>query len=223
MDPALRRAWTCVVTPEDYDRHMAAVGQSQAAAELSRDLIDSASLRSGGHIVITGAGTGQMFDYLSPAVFRPYRLTCTDLNPVFLAHLRTRLDRCGLAAAIVADDIERSALNLRPDLLLATLLLEHIDWRRGVEAIASLHPRACAIILQENPPEMLTAVTPGRLLPPSIAAAVEFAHPVLVPRDALIIAMSGRGYQCRESLVREVADAKRLVGLLFPIELCLPG
>ena len=32
MDPALRRAWTAVVTAEDYEAHMAAIGQAQAAA-----------------------------------------------------------------------------------------------------------------------------------------------------------------------------------------------
>jgi SAM-dependent methyltransferase len=215
MDPGLRRAWTEVVTAADYDHHMDSIGQAQAAAELTRHLIESASLAPGARIAIAGAGTGQLFDYLAPDVIRPYRLTCTDLNPAFLARLRERLHHCGLEAAIAVDDIEQSALRPAPDLLLATLLLEHIDWRRGVEAIANLRPAACGIILQENPPGMVTAVTPGRRLPPSIAAAVEFAHPELVPRDALIAAMAARGYGCQESAVREVLDGKRLAGLLF--------
>ena len=215
MDPGLRRAWTEVVTADDYDHHMAAIGQAQAAAELARHLIESASLAAGGRIAIVGAGTGQMFDYLAPDVVRPYRLTCTDLNPAFLDRLRERLHRRGLEAAIVVDDIERSALQRAPDFLLATLLLEHIDWRRGVEAIAALRPGACGIIVQENPPGMDSAVTPGRRLPPSIAAAIEFAHPELVPPDALIAAMASRGYRCQERAVREVDDGKRLIGLLF--------
>ena len=62
---------------------------------------------------------------------------------------------------------------------------------------------------------MSGAVTPGRRLPPSIAKAVETAHPTLVPRDDLIVAMTERGYPCRATEVREVADGKRLVGLLF--------
>jgi len=36
-----------------------------------------------------------------------------------------------------------------------------------------------------------------------------------VPRDDLIVAMTERGYRCRETEVREVADGKQLVGLLF--------
>jgi len=214
MDPALRRAWTQIVTAEDYEADMAAIGQAQAAAELTRQLIESAGLRAGQRIVIAGAGSGQMFDYLAPAVVRNYRLVCSDLNPAFLARLRERLAAHGLEAAMVVDDIERTALDVRPDLLLATLLLEHIDWRRGLEVFAGLRPGACGIILQENPPDMTTAVT-GRPLPPSMATAVQTARPVLAPRDQLIAAMAAHGYQCRETAMREVADGKRLAGLLF--------
>ncbi|MBZ5726613.1 MAG: methyltransferase domain-containing protein [Acidobacteriia bacterium] len=215
MDPALRHAWSEIVTAEDYEEHMASIGQAQAAAELSHHLIQSASLPAGSRITIAGAGTGQMFDLLDPAAFRPYHLTCTDLNPAFLARLRARLTRYGLDAEIVEDDIERTTLKPGPDLLLAALLLEHIDWRRGVEVFAGLRPGACAIILQENPPDVTSAVTPGRRLPPTIAQAVETAHPALVPRDRLIAAMAARGSACRESAIREVADGKRLIGLLF--------
>lgn len=215
MDPDLRCAWTQIVTAEDYEEHMASIGQAQAAAELTQHLIQSASLRPGSRILIAGAGTGQMFDFLAPEVFRPYRLTCTDLNPVFLARLRERLQRHGLEAEIREDDIERTELAPEADLLLSTLLLEHIDWLQGVDAFARLRPQTCGIVLQENPTNMSTAVTPGRRLPPSIAKAVQTAHPTLVSRDDLIAAMSGRSYACREIEVREVADEKRLVGLLF--------
>ena len=101
MDPGLRRAWTEIVTAADYDGHMASIGQAQAAADLTRCLIEWASLPAGGSITIAGAGTGQMFDYLDPAVIRPYRLTCSDLNPAFLARLGDRLARRGLDATIV--------------------------------------------------------------------------------------------------------------------------
>jgi SAM-dependent methyltransferase len=215
VDPNLFRAWTEIVTADDYEEHMAAIGQAQAAAELTRHLIQAAALRHGGRIAIAGAGTGQMFDYLSPEIFRPYRLTFADLNPAFLARLRERLVTLGLEAETVEDDIERTALAPRPDLLIATLLLEHIDWRRGVEAFAGLRPGSCGIIIQENPPDMNTAVTPGRRLPPSLAKAVENAHPALVPRDRLIAAMAAHGYACRDSAVRDVPDGKRLVALLL--------
>jgi len=72
MDPELRRASTEIVTAEDYEEHMASIGQAQAAAELTQQLVQSASLRPGSRITIAGAGTGQMFDFVDPAVFRPH-------------------------------------------------------------------------------------------------------------------------------------------------------
>ena len=43
MDAELRRAWTEIVLADDYEEHMAAIGQAQAAAELTRWLIGSAA------------------------------------------------------------------------------------------------------------------------------------------------------------------------------------
>jgi len=215
MDTELRRAWVEIVTADDYERHMAAIGQAQAAAELTRHIVEAAALPDGARIAIAGAGTGQMLDYLDPALLRPYRLTCADLNPAFLGRLKQRLARAGLQAAVMEDDIERSKLDRAPDLLVATLLLEHIDWRRGVEAIARLEPGICAIVLQENPPGMASAVTPGRPVPPSLAKAMENAHPTLVPRGELEAAFVRYGYLCRDTQTQEVADGKRLVALLF--------
>jgi hypothetical protein len=215
MDAELRRAWTEIVTAGDYEQHMAAIGQAQAAADLTQYLFDAATPAAGSRIIIAGAGTGQMFDFLDATIFNAYRLVCVDLNPNYLRLLRERMQAKGARAAIVADDIEHSALKPDCELLLATLLLEHIDWRRGVEAFAELEPRICGIIVQENPPEMLSAITPGRTVPPSLAQAMERAHPTLIPREGLIEAMNERGYLLSSTAAREVADGKRLVALLF--------
>jgi hypothetical protein len=215
MDSNLRLAWTQIVIAEDYDEHMAAIGQAQAAAALTVELIQKAALQDGSRLVIAGAGTGHMFDFLNIDVFRPFHLICTDLNPTFLARLRARLFTRGLGVQAVADDLVHTALVVHPDFLLATLLLEHIDWREGVQAITALHPAACGIIMQENPPEMTTAVTPGRRIPPSIAAAVKIAQPKLVPQDEVLSEFEARGYHRLFSNCQEVADAKRLVSMLF--------
>ena len=215
MDPALRRAWTEVVSSEDYERHMANVGQAQAGAELMCEILGGAGMPAGARVVIAGAGTGQALDFAGPGALRPFRLTFTDLNPAFLARLSERLARHGLAAQILVDDIERTSIEPAPDLLLATLLLEHVDWRRAVEVIAGLRPGACGIVIQENPEGMTSALTPGRQVPPTIAIAMETAHPALVPRQDLIAAFASRGYRHHNTWVRDVADAKRLVALLL--------
>ena len=215
MDTSLRRAWTEVVTPEDYERHMAAVGQAQAAAALTRSLVQAAHLSPGDRLEVVGAGTGQMLDFLDPDLLRPFRLVFSDLNPRFLQVLRKRLADHRLEGTVVEDDIEKTKLAPHADLVLASLLLEHLDWKEGVKALAGMHPGACGIVLQENPPGMASAVTPGRPLPPSMAEAMAFAHPVLVPKDRLIEAMDQAGYRCRFTESVSVADGKHLVGLLF--------
>ena len=215
MDQALRRAWTEIVSPEDYERHMAAVGQAQAAASLTGSLLEAAALSARSRVTIVGAGTGQLLEYLDAQVLRPYRLTFTDLNPRFLGVLRARLTEHHLEAAVIEDDLEQTRLSSAPDLVLASLVLEHIDWRLGVRALTSLHPRFCGLVLQENPPDMVSAVTPGRELPPSMAEAMSVAHPTLIPRDHVITAMARADYRCRFTKSISVADRKRLVGLLF--------
>jgi hypothetical protein len=156
-----------------------------------------------------------MFDFLNPALFRPFELTCTDINPKFLARLRERLVKHDLSGLLLADDIEHTTLLDGPDFLLAALLLEHIDWRKCVEVIAALRPAACGIIIQENPIGMTSAVTPGRRIPASMAAAVQIAQPKLVPHDELLSAFEARGYHCARTYAREVADGKRLISTLF--------
>lgn len=215
MDSNLRLAWTQIVTGEDYEQHMAAVGQAQASAALTAELIQAAKLPDGSRILIAGAGTGQVFDFLDASVFRPFRLRGTDLNPAFLARLRERLLRNDLNALLIADDLEHTALVESPELLLAVLLLEHIDWHKGVEAIAAIRPASCGIIIQENPPGMTTAVTPGRQIPASMAAAVKIAHPKLVSQPELQHAFAIQNYSCALSRSKEVADGKRLIAMLF--------
>src|SRR5690349_3173696 len=138
MESGLRRAWAEIVTADDYEMHMASVGQAKAAAELTQRIVELAAIPALGRITIAGAGTGQMFDLMDASIFSPYRLTCADLNATFLERLRERLARHGLKAEIVQDDIEITKLEPGADLLLATLLLEHVDWRRGIAALSGL-------------------------------------------------------------------------------------
>lgn len=203
------------MTPDDYEQHMSAVGQAQAAAFLTKSLLRTAALPAGSRVTIVGAGTGQVLDYLDAGILRPFRLTFTDLNPRFLEVLRSRLARHRLQATVIEDDIERTRLDAEPDLIVASLVLEHIDWLRGVKALTGLHPAMCGLVLQENPPGMDSAVTPGRKLPPSMAEAMTIAHPTLIPRDRVIEAMEKAGFRCRFAESVPVADQKRLIGLLF--------
>ena len=213
METSLRRAWTEIITGDDLDQHLAAVGQAQAGAELAAWMLRNAAPPAGGRVVIAGAGTGQMLDFLNADLLRPFELTFTDLNPTFLKRLMERLQQHRLSGTVLEDDIERTAIEPAPDLLLVTLVLEHIDWRRGVESIAALGPVACGIVIQENPSGI--PITPSRGFPPSLAEAFTTAHFTLVPLQELIAAFAARGFVCRETWPRDVADGKKLVGVLF--------
>src|ERR1700704_867309 len=90
MDSGLRRAWTQIVTAEDYEKHIAAIGQAQAGAALTQYIIQSANPSAGGRVAIVGAGTGKMLDFLDPGILRPFRIIFADLNPGFLVRLRER-------------------------------------------------------------------------------------------------------------------------------------
>jgi SAM-dependent methyltransferase len=213
VETSLHRAWTEIITGDDLDQHLAAVGQAQAGAELAAWMLRSAAPPAGGRVVVAGAGTGQMLDFLNADLLRPYDLTFTDLNPAFLKRLMERLKEHRLSASVLEDDIEQTAIEPAPDLLMVTLLLEHIDWRRGVESIAALGPAACGIVIQENPSGI--PIMPSRGFPPSLAEAFATAHFTLVPRQELIALFAARGYACPDTWTRDVADGKKLAGMLF--------
>jgi hypothetical protein len=76
----------------------------------------------------------------------------------------------------------------------------------------------CGIIMQVNPPHMQSAITPGRVLPPSMQTAAETCRPVLLPADDLISLFGACGYSRRQQRSLDVADGKQLQALLFARE-----
>jgi hypothetical protein len=215
MNAGSRKAWTEIVTPEDYDHHMVAIGQAQASADLVLWFLARAHPPRGSRVTVVGAGTGWMLDHVDLTSFEGLRFTFTDLSPRFLQVLRERVAAHQIAAEVLSDDIEASRLPVGMHLLIAGLVLEHIDWRIGVTSIAGLRPRFVGVVIQENPPGMTTPITPGRTLPASIEKASKVALSNLVPRQEVIRAFERLGYRCEEESVRSVADGKRLVGCLF--------
>ena len=112
-----------------------------------------------------------MLDFLDPELLRPYRLTFADLNPEYLERLGERLKRLGVEGQLVVDDFEQTQLAGAPALLVMTLLLEHIEWRRAVP------PRRAASVallaapgIRDSDPRRSTgtaAATPDRGSPAS--------------------------------------------------------
>lgn len=208
MPLPLRDVWTTALRPEDYEAHMAAIGQAQANALHVGGFL--ALCPPGWRVLIAGAGTGQMFDTIPATLFAGLRAVFSDINPGFLACLRARHPE----AACVADDLERSALRGPFQAACAVLVLEHIDWRKGLDTLASLGARHLFLVVQRNPPEMATAVTPSRRLPGSMAVFAE-THPELRNPTEIATHLEAHGYGLAAEWPRAVADGKTMLGLLF--------
>jgi hypothetical protein len=214
MDANLRKAWTEVVTGADLDRHLAEVGQAEANAGLLVAMLSESSLPPDADLLLAGVGTGQLLDYAGARALAPYRLTCTDINERFLAELEDRLRKAPeLRATVRIDDIEATALRGPYDAVAAILLLEHIEWRKGVAALARLDPGWMYLVIQRNEaaPEALTA---HRDLAPSIRAFGAMARPTLVPESELTAFLAEAGYAIHRRYERPVRDEKTMVGLL---------
>jgi SAM-dependent methyltransferase len=201
----LREAWTRFVNAEDYERHMAAVGQAQANASLVAELVAAAAPPPGSRVLIAGAGTGQIFEYCPPALFRRFRLTCSDLNPAFLEKLRSR---CPCITAV--DDIEDSRLDPGFSLIVVVLVLEHVDWRKALISLARLRPEQVAVVIQRNPEGPL----PHREHIGTMRLFGTEVEPKLIDAQELIAELARLGFGLRSESERPVLDGKTMVGLL---------
>jgi hypothetical protein len=215
MDPNLRKAWTEIVTGEDLDHHLAAVGQAQANARLLVDMLSHSSLPSGAELLFAGAGTGQLFDYADVDALARYRWTCTDINERFLSALEERLRKAPtIRASVKVDDVEATGLRGPFDAAAAILLLEHIEWRKGITSLAGLHPEWMYIVIQRNEAAP-DALTERPDLAPSIRAAAAIARPMLVPEPDLTAFLAEAGYAIQRRYQRAVPDEKTMVGLVY--------
>lgn len=213
----LRQAWTSWVSADDYESHMAAVGQAQANASLAE-----AALRlvppAGERLLVAGCGTGQMFDYLDAAVFAGFDLTFTDVNPDFLRLVADRLAGAPFPHRQLVDDLENSALQSDFHAALLVLVLEHVCWPAAIASLARLRVPLCYIVIQQNPEALASAVTPDRVVPDSIRIFHE-VPPRLIPRVELVDAMAGAGYRLAAEQSHPVADGKQMLLLIFALRL----
>ncbi len=149
----MREAWARTIRAADYDAHMMAVGQAQVNAELVAELLRDRPPQADARVLFVGAGTGQMFDFISAEILRPFVTTFADINREYLEKLRERLAPFrGLRFETFLDDIEDSQLAPGFALAIAVLVLEHVDWRKAVACLCRLSSERVFIVLQENPP-----------------------------------------------------------------------
>lgn len=215
MDTRLRDAWTKHIKAEDYDAHMAAVGQAQANADLVAELFKDRPPAAGAAVLFVGAGTGQLFDYAPAAMLAPYRTTFSDIVPEFLKQLNSRINSVPrLKFKSVVDDIENSQLAPNFELVLAVLVLQHVDWQKAIAAMCRLSTCRVFVVLQQNPANMSSAMMKRR---PAFGSMQVFRelNPQLVARSDVESEFLRNGFELCRSSVREVPDAKKMVALEF--------
>ena len=171
---ALREAWQERIAAADYDAHMAGVGQAQVNARIVGSFIDR-WLNRPARVLVAGAGTGQLSDYAGDRVFEGLDVLFTDISPGLLDRLRARVATCSFkSVAIQIDDLEDTRIEGSVDAAIVVLVLEHIDWRRGVASLVRVGPRHCLVVIQRNPPQPIARPLAGTL------AVLHEAAPALV-------------------------------------------
>jgi len=200
----LREAWTRFIAAEDYETHMAAIGQAPANASLVAELVAAAAPPPASRILIAGAGTGQMFEFCAPELFRGYELTCSDISPAFLEKLRARC-KC----RTVVDDIEDSRLEPGFSLIIVVLVLEHVEWRKALASLTRLRPDRILVVIQRNPQAL-----PHRELKGTMRLFDGEIEPNLIRPAALVEQFAHLGFRLVLQRERTVADGKAMVGLL---------
>ncbi len=202
----LREAWTRFIAAEDYETHMAAIGQAQANGSLVAELFAAAAPPAGSRVLIAGAGAGQMFEYCSPDTFRAYQLVCSDINPAYLKRLRTRCE-----CQTVVDDIEDSLLVPGFSVIIVVLVLEHVDWRKALASLSRLRPEQVMAVIQRNPEGEL----PHRERIGTMRLFGTEIEPKLIEASELIAEFERLGFRLRLQQERPVADGKTMAGYLF--------
>ena len=212
---SLKHAWSSIVNAEDYDGHMAEVGQAQANAELVRNFLSALQLPKGSRILFAGAGTGQMFDYVDASFLLDLVVTFTDINQEFLDVLSARATRVGMKKfTTVLDDVEETKLG-EFDWIILVLVLEHVDWRKALKSL-SVHVKfGFLIISQKNPEGMTTNVAPNRVLRPSIAEASKGEQAHLIADFDLIAELDSLGFDLDKREDRYVPDEKLMCAFQF--------
>jgi len=132
-------------------------------------------------------------------------VTFTDINRRFLDRLEERLARLGFDSYETAiDDLEDSKLQPPWGGVVVVLVLEHIDWRKGVASLGRLRAERCYIVIQENPPDGAHARQPVGSM-----SIFQQVPPNPVPPEQLIDAMAAQRYKLIARESRLVADERR--------------
>lgn len=215
MDSGERKGWTELITAEDYDYHMAAIGQAETNSKIVFEMFSEFPLPNNSRLLVAGCGTCQMFDYLEPKKLGKYKFMFSDINQSFLEVGKMRIGKFpGIKYKFIIDDIESTKINEKIDGVLAVLLLEHIDWRKGINSFVKLKPKKIYLVIQVQD-DKKSFVTNGIKLRPSIEKFSKIASPKPVKEQELSNYLENEGYKLVKKIEKQVLNNKSMVGLIF--------
>jgi hypothetical protein len=208
-----KKYWKEIVEPDDLDAHMLEVGQATINAQLIYKMFSEFPLKDGNTLYVPGCGTGQMFDFLKPSELGNVKFLFSDFKLEFLERLKQRIS-ADLNARFIIDDVEESKVIEKVDAALIVLLLQHINWKRGLGNILATQPSKIFLIIQEQDATD-GEINQTRVLRPSIKKFSEVAKSELVDRTELEKYLKGQGYSKKWMRVEAVPNTKRMVSLVF--------
>jgi 2-polyprenyl-3-methyl-5-hydroxy-6-metoxy-1,4-benzoquinol methylase len=204
----LRDAWLTRIDPDDYEQHMAAAGQAQANASLLGDFLRDSPPPAGSPILFAGAGTGQLFDYMRPEALASYDVTFADINPVYLVRLAARTQTTRRRIAI--DDIENPILRGPFDLIVAILVLEHVDWRRVVAAMCRRCEATIFTVIQQTPTSQHPTGEPVGTM-----SILRDLRPQSIDPESLAAEFATHGFALHHTSARPVPGNKTMLAMKF--------
>lgn len=208
-----KKYWKEIVEPDDLDLHMVEAGQAETNAKLVRKMFSLFPVGHGTTLYVPGCGTGQMFDFISPSELGELKYIFTDIKPEFLEKLRSRLPAT-LDAEIIVDDVEHSEIKQKTDAALVVLLLQHINWRKGLTNILGTLPERIFLIVQQQDLKD-SEINKSRKLRPSMEKFAAIAKTELVNLDDMEFFLKQSQYQKKWSHTESVPHTKRMVALVF--------
>jgi hypothetical protein len=208
-----KKHWKEIVEPDDLDIHMLEAGQAEVNAHLVKRMFSLYPLDVGSTLYVPGCGTGQMFDFITPSELGNLNYIFADIKPEFLKKLKTRLPN-ELDAKLLEDDIEQSGVKQKTDAALVVLLLQHIDWRRGLNNILATQPTKLFLIEQQQLAKD-SEINKTRKLRPSMEKFVAVAKTELLNLLELENFLKQKGYQKQWTHTESVPHTKRMVGFIF--------
>lgn len=148
-----------LVTPEDYEAHMASaeVGQWQVLNQILAEDLSRFQPRS---LAVLGCATGNGFEHVDPRITE--RVTGIDINPVYLALLRERYQNRLAGLDLIESDVLETELPPRSfDLVHAALIFEYLDPAAALARITPwIRPGGTLTVVLQQPSDQSSPVTP---------------------------------------------------------------